>query len=414
MKIYQTNEIKNIALLGSAGSGKTTLAESMVYEAGIIKRRGTVEGNKNTMSDYFPVEQEYGYSVFSTVFHVEWNNKKLNIIDCPGSDDFVGGAITALNVTDQAVILINGQYGPEVGTMNAFRNTEKLQKPVIFLVNQLDRDNCDFDQILGQLKEVYGNNCVPVQYPIATGAGFNSVIDVLLMKAAAGDDTLMEKFFESEDLSEDEMREGIRKGLVTRSIFPVFCVCAGRDMGVRRLMEFLGNVVPFVSEMPVIKNAAGKDVPADASAPTSLYFFKTGVEPHIGEVQYFKVMSGVVKSGDDLTNADRGSKERIGTLYACAGANRIQVDELRAGDIGCTVKLKDVKTGNTLNAKDVENKFDFIKYPNSKFSRAIKAVNEAETEKMMAALQKMRQEDPTWVVEQSKELRQIIVHGDPD
>ena len=170
MKVYQTNEIKNIALLGSAGSGKTTLAESMVYEAGIIKRRGTVEG-KNTMSDYFPVEQEYGYSVFSTVFHVEWNNKKLNIIDCPGSDDFVGGAITALNVTDQAVILVNGQYGPEVGTMNAFRNTEKLKKPVIFLVNQLDRDNCDFDQILNNLKEVYGNNCVPVQYPIQTGAG---------------------------------------------------------------------------------------------------------------------------------------------------------------------------------------------------------------------------------------------------
>ena len=404
MKVYQTNEIKNIALIGSAGSGKTTLAESMVYEAGIIKRRGSVE-SKNTMSDYFPVEQEYGYSVFSTVFHVEWNNKKLNIIDCPGSDDFVGGSITAMNVTDQAVILINGQYGPEVGTMNAFRNTEKLKKPVIFLVNQLDRDNCDYDQILAQLKEVYGPNCVPVQYPIQTGAGFNSVIDVLLMKkyswkpeggapiiedipadqlekakewkaalveaAAAGDDTLMEKFFESEDLSEDEMREGIRKGLVTRSIFPVFCVCAGRDMGVRRLMEFLGNVVPFVSEMPVIKNAAGKDVPADASAPTSLYFFKTGVEPHIGEVSYFKVMSGVVKSGDDLTNADRGSKERIGTLYACAGANRIQVDELRAGDIGCTVKLKDVKTGNTLNGKDIDNKFDFIKYPNSKFSRAI-------------------------------------------
>ena len=187
----------------------------------------------------------------------------------------------------------------------------------------------------------------------------------LVEAAAAGDDTLMEKFFESEDLTEDEMREGIRKGLVTRSIFPVFCVCAGRDMGVRRLMEFLGNVVPFVSEMPVIKNAAGKDVPADASAPTSLYFFKTGVEPHIGEVQYFKVMSGVIKSGDDLTNADRGSKERMGTLYACAGANRIQVDELKAGDIGCTVKLKDVKTGNTLNGKDCTDwKFNYIQYPN--------------------------------------------------
>ena len=444
MKVYQTNEIKNIALLGSAGSGKTTLAEAMVYEAGIIKRRGTVEG-KNTMSDYFPVEQEYGYSVFSTVFHVEWNNKKLNIIDCPGSDDFVGGAITALNVTDQAVILINGQYGPEVGTQNAFRYTDKLQKPVIFLVNQLDKEHCDFDTILTNMKEIYGEKCVPVQYPITTGPDFNAVIDVLLMKkyswkpeggapiieeipadqmekakelhaalveaAAANDDTLMEKFFESESLTEDEMREGIRKGLVTRSIYPVFCVCAGKDMGVRRLMEFLGNVVPFVSEMPKVRNTRGEEINPDAAGPASLYFFKTGVEPHIGEVQYFKVMSGAVKSGDDLTNSDRGSKERIGTIYACAGANRIPVDELKAGDIGCTVKLKDVKTGNALNGKDCEWRYDFIKYPNSKYSRAIKAVNEAETEKMMVALTKMRQEDPTWVVEQSKELRQIIVHG---
>ena len=444
MKVYQNNEIKNIALLGSAGSGKTTLAESMLFEAGIIKRRGTVE-QKNTVSDYFPVEQEYGYSVFSTVFHVEWNNKKLNIIDCPGSDDFVGGAITALNVTDQAVILINGQYGPEVGTQNAFRYTDKLNKPVIFLINQLDREHCDFDSLLANMKEIYGDKCVPVQYPIATGPGFNAVIDVLLMKkyswnpeggaptiedipaeemdkakemhaalveaAAANDDTLMEKFFESESLTEDEMREGIRKGLVTRSIFPVFCVCAGKDMGVRRLMEFLGNVVPFVSEMPKLHNTRGEEISPDTAGPTSIYFFKTGMEPHIGEVSYFKVMSGTLKAGADLQNADRGSKERIAQIYACAGANRIAVDEMHAGDIGCTVKLKDVKTGNTLNDKDTDNRFDFIKYPNPKYSRAVKAINEAETEKMMAALTKMRQEDPTWVVEQSKELRQIIVRG---
>ena len=444
MKVYQTNEIKNIALIGSAGSGKTTLAEAMLFESGVIKRRGSVE-QKNTVSDYFPVEQEYGYSVFSTVLHTEWNGKKLNIIDCPGSDDFVGGAITALNVTDQAVILVNGTYGPEVGTMNAFRNTDKLQKPVIFLVNQLDKEHCDFDMILSNLKDVYGPKVVPVQFPVATGPGFNAVIDVLLMKkyswkpeggapiiedipadlmdkaqemhealveaAAGNDDTLMEKFFETMELSEDEMREGIRKGLVTRSIFPVFCVCAGKDMGVRRLMEFLGNVVPFVSDMPKVKNAAGEEITPDAAGPTSLFFFKTGMEPHIGEVSYFKVMSGTVKAGDDLTNVDRGSKERMGQLYACAGANRVPVDELRAGDIGCTVKLKDVKTGNTLNAKDIEWKFDFIKYPNSKYSRAIKPVSSSDMEKMMAAVLKMRQEDPTWVVEQSKELRQTIIHG---
>ena len=444
MKVYQTSEIKNIALIGSAGSGKTTLAESMLYEAGIIKRRGSVEA-KNTVSDYFPVEQEYGYSVFSTVFHVEWNNKKLNIIDCPGSDDFVGGAITALNVTDLAVVLINGQYGPEVGTQNNFRYTEKLKKPVIFLVNQLDSDKCDFDNIISTMQEIYGPKCVQIQYPISTGPGFNSLIDVLLMKkyswkpeggapiiedipaeemdkamelhkalveaAAENDEGLMEKFFEEETLTEDELREGIRKGLVTRSIFPVFCVCAGKDMGVRRLMEFLGNVVPFVSEMPKVHNTRGEEVSADSDGPTSLYFFKTGMEPHIGEVSYFKVMSGKVKAGADLSNADRGSKERIAQIYACAGANRLPVDELCAGDIGCTVKLKDVKTGNALNAKDCEYRYDFIKYPNSKYSRSIKAVNEQEMEKLMAALTKMRQEDPTWVVEQSKELRQTIVHG---
>ena len=444
MKVYQTNEIKNIALLGSSGSGKTTLVEAMLFESGVIKRRGTIAA-KNTVSDYFPVEQEYGYSVFSTVFHVEWNNKKLNMIDCPGSDDFVGGTVTALNVTDTAIILLNGQYGVEVGTQNHFRYTEKLNKPVIFLVNQLDNDKCDYDNILEQLKEAYGSKVVPIQYPINTGPEFNSLIDVLLMKkyswkpeggapiiedipaeemdkamewhkalveaAAENDEELMEKFFEQDSLTEDEMRDGIRKGLAARGMFPVFCVCAGKDMGVRRLMEFLGNVVPFVSQMPKVTNTAGKEIAPDVNAPTSLYFFKTSVEPHIGEVSYFKVMSGKVHEGDDLLNADRGSKERMAQLYVVAGSNRVKVEELCAGDIGATVKLKDVKTGNTLNGKDCDNKFNFIKYPNSKYSRAIKPVNEADVEKMMSILNRMREEDPTWIIEQSKELKQTLVHG---
>lgn len=444
MKVYQTNEIKNIALLGSSGSGKTTLVEAMLFESGVIKRRGSVAA-KNTVSDYFPVEQEYGYSVFSTVLHVEWNNKKLNIIDCPGSDDFVGSTVTALNVTDTAIILLNGQYGVEVGTQNHFRYTEKLNKPVIFLVNQLDNEKCDYDNILEQLKEAYGSKVVPIQYPIATGPGFYALIDVLLMKkyswkpeggapviedipaeemdkamemhkalveaAAENDEGLMEKFFEQDSLTEDEMREGIRKGLIARGMFPVFCVCGGKDMGVRRLMEFLGNVVPFVSEMPKVENTDGKEVAPDVNGPESLYFFKTSVEPHIGEVSYFKVMSGKVREGDDLLNADRGSKERIAQIYVVAGGNRVKVEELQAGDIGAAVKLKDVKTGNTLNGKDCDYKFNFIKYPNSKYSRAIKPVNEADVEKMMTILNRMREEDPTWVIEQSKELKQTLVHG---
>ncbi|MBP3689628.1 MAG: elongation factor G [Bacteroidaceae bacterium] len=444
MKVYQTQEIKNIALLGNDGSGKTTLTESLLFEAGLISRRGRIT-QRNTVSDYFPVEQEYGYSVFSTVYHVEWNNKKLNIIDCPGSDDFVGAALTAMNVCDTTILLLKGANGVEVGTQNHFRYTEKLGKPVIFLVNQLDDENTDYDHVLEQLTEIYGSKVVPIQYPIECGPGFNSLIDVLLMKkyswgpeggaptieevpadqmekamemhkalveaAAEHDEALMEKFFESETLTEDEMREGIRKGLASRGMFPVFCVCAGKDMGVRRLMEFLGNVVPFVDQMPQVHNTRGEVVNPDPNAATSLYFFKTAVEPHIGEVQYFKVMSGTVHEGDDFTNADRGSKERIAQLFVCAGAQRIKVEQLVAGDIGCTVKLKDVKTGNTLNDKNSENRFNFIKYPNPKYSRAVRAVNEQETEKMMNALQRMREEDPTWVIEQSKELRQILVHG---
>lgn len=444
MKVYGTHNIKNIALLGNDGSGKTTLTEALLFESGQIARRGRIT-MKNTVSDYFPVEQDYGYSVFSTVFHVEWNGKKLNIIDCPGSDDFVGAALTALNVTDTALLLINGQYGPEVGTQNHFRYTEKLNKPVIFLVNQLDDEKCDYNNIIEQLQTIYGTKAIPVQYPVKTGPDFNAVIDVILMKkltwgpeggrptiedipaeeqeramelhkalveaAAENDEALMEKFFEEEHLTEDEMREGIRKGMVTRSIFPIFCVCASKNMGVGRLMEFLGNVVPFVDEMPPVHCTRGEEVPVDADGPTSLYFFKTGIEPHIGEVQYFKVMSGKVREGDDLSNADRGSKERMAQLFVASGANREKVEELVAGDIGCTVKLKDVRTGNTLNDKDCDYRFNWIKYPEPKYTRAIKAVNEADTEKMMAALTRMRQEDPTWVIEQSKELRQTLVHG---
>ena len=353
--------------------------------------------------------------------------------------------MTALNVTDTALLLINGQYGPEVGTQNHFRYTEKLGKPVIFLVNQLDSEKCDFNQVVEQLTDIYGSKVVPVQYPLNEGPNFNSLIDVLLMKkyswkpeggapiiepipedqmekatamhkalveaAAENDESLMEKFFESDELTEDEMREGIRKGLAARSIYPVFCVCAVKDMGVRRLMEFLGNVVPFVDEMPCVHNTRGEEVKPVTDAPTSLYFFKTANEPHIGGVQYFKVMSGRVREGDDLTNSDRGSKERIAQIFACAGANRIKVDELVAGDIGCTVKLKDVRTGNTLVGKDCDHRFNFVKYPNPKYIRAVRAENEADTEKMVAAIQRMSQEDPTWILEQSKELKQTLVKG---
>ena len=444
MKVYKTNEIKNIALLGSKGSGKTTLAEAMLYECGVIKRRGSVEAG-NTVCDYFPVEKEYGYSVFSTVLNAEFLNKKLNVIDCPGSDDFVGNAITALNVSDTGVILIDCQYGVEVGTQNIFRTTENLHKPVIFALNQLDGEKADYDNVMAQMREDFGNKIVAVQFPTKCGAGFNSMIDVLLMKqyswgpdggvptitdipeeymdqaaelhqklveaAAENDETLMDKFFDQGSLTEDEMREGIRKGLIDRSIYPVFCVSALKDMGVRRMMEFLGNVVPFVEDMPAPVNTNGEVIKPLSDGPLSLFVFKTSVEPHIGEVSYFKVMSGTLKAGVDLNNMNRGSKERIAQLFCTSGQIRTNVDELHAGDIGATVKLKDVRTGNTLNEKGCEYVFDFIKYPAPKYQRAIKPENEADSEKLSEILTRMHEEDPTWEVEQSKELKQTIVSG---
>ncbi len=361
MKTYQTNEIKNIAIVGCSGSGKTTLTEAMLYEGGIIKRRGTIEA-KNTVSDYFPVEHEYGYSVFSTVFQIEQAGKKLNLIDCPGSDDFAGSMVSAMTVADLAMMVINGQYGVEVGTQNCYRYVKKMKKPMMFVVNQVDNEKCDYDTIIEQLQSIYGSKVVPVQYPLNAGPGFSTIIDVLLMKkltyagegqpplveeipdseyekakalhmelvekAAENEEGLMDKFFETEELTTDEIRKGARLGLETDSVYPVLCCSASTNVAVSRLLEFLANVAPEISDMPQPVDADGETVPYNSEAPTSIFFYKTSVEPHIGEVNYFKVMSGTLKAGDDLVNADRGSKERIAQIFCSAGANRVAVDEL--------------------------------------------------------------------------------------
>ncbi len=444
MKVYQADQIKNISLLGSSGSGKTTLVEAMLYEGGVISRRGDV-GSKNTVSDYNRVEHEYGYSVFSTVLFTEWLGKKLNIIDCPGSDDFINGAITSLNVTDTAIILIDSSHGVEVGTENMFRYTEKYNKPVIFLINKLDHENANYELSVENIHETFGKKAVIVQYPIMVGPSFNAVIDVLKMKmyqwgpnggepqileipagekdkadelhnalieaAAENDEGLMELFFEKGTLDEDEMRRGIKAGLKGRDLYPILCCSALKDMGVRRFMEFLGNIVPFVSEMPKPKTQKGIEVNPDVNGPASIFVFKTSIEPHLGEVSYFKVMSGKLVEGIDLVNMNREAKERLSQLYCVAGNNRHKVSELVAGDIGATVKLKETKTNHTLNIKGCEFLFEPIKYPNPKFRTAIKPVSEGDEEKLGEILTRFHEEDPTIIVEYSKELKQVIVHG---
>ena len=426
-KVYQANEIKNIALMGGSGSGKTTLMESMLFESGVIKRRGTIEA-QSTVCDYFPVEKEYGYSVFSTVCNIEFGGKKLNIIDCAGSDDFSGGTVTALHVVDTAAIVLTANGGVEVGTQNNFRLAENAKKPVAFIVNKCDHENANFERTFEALKENFGNKVCLVQYPVNAGGGFNSVIDVLKGKmlvwkaeggapelkdipaeeagkveellgalhemAAEADETLMEKFFEEGTLSEEETIRGLKVVFAEAGVYPVLCACGAKDMGCRRLMEFLGEMAPSVAEAPKPVTRDGKEVAPDAKAPTSLFIFKTSVEPHIGEVNYFKVMQGTVHGADDLPNLAR-----------------VPVDEVAAGDIAATVKLKDTRTGNTLNAKDCDNQYPAIQYPEPKYRRAIRPQNEADAEKLSALLTRMHEEDPTWIIEQSKELKQTIVSG---
>jgi len=444
MKVYNTNEIRNIALLGNAGSGKTTLAEAMLFEGGLIKRRGDVT-SKNTVSDYHEIEHEQEGSVFSTVLYTEWLGKKLNVLDTPGLDDFVGGVVSSLYVTDTALILLNAQNGVEVGAELSFRQTKKMKKPVVFVVNHLDRETSNFEKTVDEARQQFGSKVTIVQYPVNVGPNYNCLVDVLLMKmykwkpeggapeisevpesemekaqelqgllieaAAENDDGLMEVFFEKGTLTEDEMRCGIRKGLITRGMFPVFCVNAKADMGVRRLMEFLGNVAPSPDMMPAPVNENGDKVKCDVNAPTSLFVFKSALEPHLGEILYFKVMQGEIEEGADLINTNKRGKERFAQLFSVAGKTRTKVTKLVAGDIGASVKLKESKTNHTINEKSLDWVFPPMEFPAPKFQIAIKAVNESDEEKLGEALNRIHEENPTLIVEYSKELKQTILYG---
>jgi len=444
MKVYQTKEIRNITVIGNSGAGKTTLVESMLFEGGVISRRGDVK-SKTTASDYNLVEQEYGNSVHATVLYTEFEGCKINIIDTPGMDDFVGGVIPALSVAATGLLVLNAVNGVEVGTEIANRNAEKFNKPLIFVINHLDHENSNWDNTIEMSKTAFGNKLAIVQYPLNPGLAYNKVIDVLKMKmlqwgpaggapevldipaselehaevihnqlvemAAENDEELMELFFEQGNLNEDEMRKGLKLGMLSRSLYPVFCTCAARDMGIRRLMEFICNVAPNPGELAPVETVDGKLIKMDINGPTSIFVFQTSIEQHVGEVTYFKVISGILKEGMDLTNTTKNSKERISQIYATAGKNRTKVPEMVAGDIGATVKLKDVKHNHTLCDKDAEINFPPLKYPAPRYTTAIKAVSESDEEKMGEYLHKLAEEDPTYVIEYSKELKQILLHG---
>ncbi len=444
MKVYKTEQIRNIALIGNAGSGKTTLAEAMLFEGGVINRRGEVTA-KNTVSDHNFIEQEYGNSVLSTLLYTEYNGAKINVLDTPGMDDLSGGVVSSLNVTDLGLMLVNATNGVESGTVAAGRHAENIEVPLMFVFNQLDHDTSNFEAALDQCKSVFGNKVTVVQYPLDAGPGFSSIIDVLKMKmykypanggapevldipgsekekadelhnelvemAAENEEALMELYFEKGSLSEDEMRKGMKLGMLQRDLYPVFCTCAKKNIGVGRMMEFIVNIAPTPVERPMRPVVEGKEMKMETSADPSLFVFKTAVESHVGEITFFKVMSGKITEGLDLINTKTGNKERLSQVFASAGKMREKVEELHAGDLGCTVKLKDTKYNQTLTTKEADTKYQPIKFPASKHTIAVKAENEADDEKIGEILSKLKFEDPTFVIEYSKELKQLLVHG---
>ena len=443
MAEFDTSHVKNIVFLGHAGSGKTTLAECMLYEAGIINRRGTI-AEKNTTSDYHELEQERGNSIFSKLLHTKWKGYKINIIDTPGYDDFIGEVISALRVADTGVMLLNAAHGVEVGTDIMWDYTEQFKTPMIFAVNKMDDETADFDRTVLEAKAHFGNNVTVVQYPLNQGPGFNAIIDVLKMtmykfpdgggkpeklpipdtekeKAeelhkllveaiAVNDETLMEHYLDKGELDEDEMRIGLKKSLINHDLFPLFCLCAAKDMGSGRLMGYIDNVCPSANEMPPQKTRTGGTLSCETNGPACIFVYKTMSEPHVGELSFFKVFSGTIKAGMELVNETTGSSEKINQLYVVEGNKRTPVNELVAGDIGATLKLKNTHVNNTLHEKGKNIELLPIEFPASNLTMAIESTKKGEEEKLSIALHELRNEDPTLRVEVSTELKQTLIH----
>jgi len=447
MAEFDTSHVKNIVLLGHAGCGKTTLAECMLFEAGLINRRGSVYEN-NTVGDYHELEQERGNSIFSKLMHSKWRGYKINILDTPGYDDFVGEVLSCLRVADTGVMIINAATGVEVGTDVIWEYTDTFKTPMIFAINKLDHDKADFNRVIQETKDHFGSKVTVVQYPRQEGAGFHEIIDVLRMTmykfkdtggkpeklpipaeekekaemlhrelveaVASNDEALMEKYFDKGELDEDDMKNGMKKAMINHDIFPLFCLSAERNMGSGRLMGFIDNVCPSANEMPAQKTKSGEALPSDANGPACIFVYKTISEPHVGDLSFFKVFSGTIKTGMELVNESNGVVEKINQLFMMEGNKRMPVNELVAGDIGATLKLRNTHVNNTLHVKGKNYELPSIEFPSSNMTVAIEPVNKGEEEKLAQALHQLREEDPTLIVEVSQELKQTLLHCQGD
>ncbi|MBC7885613.1 MAG: elongation factor G [Saprospiraceae bacterium] len=440
----ETKKIRNVVLLGHSGSGKTSFAETMLFESGAISRMGTVGGG-NTISDYSAIEQERGNSLFSTLMHVKWRDCKINILDTPGFDDFIGEVVSSLKVSDTALIILNAAHGVEVGTEILWEYVNEYKTPAIFVINQVDHEKSDYESTLDQAIERFGPKVIPFQYPLNQGTSFNSIVDVLHMvmyvfdakggkpakhpippgemdkamkmhnviveAAAENEEGLMEKFFDKGSLSEEECTEGLRIALANQQIFPVFCCSSSRNMGSGRIMGFINDVVPSPADVPPFSLLNGKTMKYDSKAAPSIFIYKTISEPQVGLVSYFKVYSGTVKAGDDLINAKNGTHERVSQVFEANGKIRNSIDSLQAGDLGVTLKLKNSHTNNTLNGRGQTMEIDIIHFPEPRIRTAVSPPSKADMEKLIKSLHQIEEEDPTLVIEQSASLKQTIIHG---
>ncbi|KMQ71797.1 elongation factor G [Chryseobacterium koreense] len=440
----ETKNLRNVVMLGHSDSGKTTLIEAMLFEGGEIKRRGTVE-TQNTVSDNTDLEHEKGKTIFSHQMFVNWRNNKINIIDTPGFDDFVGEIVSSLKVADTAVIVLNAANGVEVGTELVWEYVEKNHTPTIFVINQMDHPKADFEKTLEQAKERFGPKLVPIQYPYNSGPHFNQIIDALRMVmyefpenggkpekkpipesemekanamhnalveiAAENEEGLMEKYFEEGNLSEEELAKGITIAIANQQFFPVFVTSGLKDMGSGRLMGFINDIAPSPADRPARKLENGEEITYDPNDKTTIFIYKTLSEPQVGMVSYFKVLTGKLKAGDELVNANNGETERISQIFLAKGKDRIPVNELVAGDLGATVKLKYGHSNNTLNTKGLDRKIRPMEFPESRIRKAVSTDSSADMEKLVTALNRISEEDPTLRVEQSAELKQTLLHG---
>ncbi|MBT8258033.1 MAG: elongation factor G [Bacteroidia bacterium] len=441
MQIFDDKHIKNVVFVGAHNSGKTTLSETMLFEAGLIKRRGTIE-NKNTVSDFHPIEHERQASVFATPLHTEWRNYKINIIDTPGLDDFIGEIISSIRVSDTIVTVIDAKLGVEIGTEIIWNYIDRYLKPTLFVINQIDHPMANFDDSFNSIKRLVGSNAVMIQYPIKMD-GAQCIVDVLKMKcykfgpeggkpekleipdaekeladelhnelvekAAENDEELLELFFEKGTLNEDEMRQGIKAGMLNHELFPVFCVSAINDMGTGRLMGFIDNVAPAAADLKPEQSVEGNEIKPTIDAPTSLFVFKTLHIQNLGQITYFKVKSGEIKVNDRLTNSRTGDVEIINQLFIMDGKKREPVSKLTVGDIGATLKLKNTETNDSLYAGKEKITIKPIQYPDARITKAVGAVDKAEEEKLFDALKKIHSMDPTVVLTYSKESKQQLL-----